>query len=95
MVPEREQLETDSGRIPLSEVLDVFERRDDRARPLTADDIIEVVDCSRRTTHNKLNELVDRDILRTRKWAPEAASGGFRLKPHQTTSPWNHGSKNW
>jgi len=68
MVPERERPEAaDRGRIPLSDVLAVFKQRDDRARPLTADDIMEAVDCSRRTAHNKLNELVDQDVLRTRK----------------------------
>ncbi|QSG11685.1 putative transcriptional regulator, contains HTH domain [Halapricum desulfuricans] len=68
MAPERERLEaTDRGRIPLSDVLEVFEQREDRARPLTADDIMEAVDCSRRTAHNKLNELVERGVLRTRK----------------------------
>ncbi|MFT4891432.1 MAG: hypothetical protein ACI9YT_002364 [Halobacteriales archaeon] len=55
------------GRIPLREVHEVFEQRDDRARPLTASDVMDAVDCSRRTAHNKLNELVDRGVLRTRK----------------------------
>jgi len=55
------------GRIPVREVHAVFERREDVARPLTASDIMEAVDCSRRTAHNKLNELVDRGVLRTRK----------------------------
>ena len=67
MAPEREQLETDRGRIPLGDVFEVFEQREDRARPLTADDVMEAVGCSRRTAHNKLNELVDRGVLRTRK----------------------------
>lgn len=55
------------GRIPVREVHEVFEQREDRARPLTATDVMEAVDCSRRTAHNKLNELVDRGVLRTRK----------------------------
>lgn len=54
-------------RVPVRAVHDVFESRDDQARPLTASDIMEAVDCSRRTAHNKLNELVDRGVLETRK----------------------------
>lgn len=45
----------------------MFRRREDRARPLTASDIMGAVDCSRRTAHNKLNELVERGVLKTRK----------------------------
>ncbi|MGB9930821.1 ArsR family transcriptional regulator [Haloarcula amylolytica] len=56
-----------SGRVPLSAVLDVFEAREDLARPLTATDVMEAVDCSRRTAHNKLNELVEDGALETRK----------------------------
>lgn len=54
-------------RVPVREVYEVFERREDRARPVTASDVMDAVDCSRRTAHNKLNELVDRGVLRTRK----------------------------
>ncbi|WP_273837110.1 ArsR family transcriptional regulator [Halococcus sp. PRR34] len=53
--------------IPLDAVLSVFEGRDDHARPVTASDVIQTVGCSRRTAHNKLNELVDRGTLKTRK----------------------------
>lgn len=53
--------------VPLSTVIDVFDQRQDVARPLTATDVMEVVDCSRRTAHNKLNELVERGVLETRK----------------------------
>ncbi|QZX99984.1 helix-turn-helix domain-containing protein [Halobaculum rubrum] len=55
------------SRVPVSEVHDVFERRDDLARPVTASDVMDAVDCSRRTAHNKLNELVEEGILETRK----------------------------
>ncbi|EMA01164.1 hypothetical protein [Haloferax denitrificans] len=55
------------GRISLDAVLDVFEGRDDAARPLTATDVMEALDCSRRTAHNKLNELEERGDLATRK----------------------------
>ncbi|MFC5366952.1 ArsR family transcriptional regulator [Salinirubrum litoreum] len=56
-----------ADRIPPEAVLEVFEARDDWGRPLTASDVLEELDCSRRTAHNKLNELVDRGDLRTRK----------------------------
>ncbi|KAB1194093.1 helix-turn-helix domain-containing protein [Haloferax sp. MBLA0076] len=55
------------GRISLDAVLDVFRARDDAARPLTATDVLEELDCSRRTAHNKLNELEERGDLATRK----------------------------
>lgn len=55
------------GKIPLHAVHEVFKDRTDRAKPLTAGDIIAEIGCSRRTAHNKLNELVDRETLKTRK----------------------------
>jgi len=53
--------------VPLWEVIQVFEQRDDQARPVTASDVMEAVGCSRRTAHNKLNELVDQGMVETRK----------------------------
>jgi DNA-binding Lrp family transcriptional regulator len=80
-------------RVPVRDVYEVFRARDDRARPLTATDIMEAVDCSRRTAHNKLNELVDRGVLKTRKvgsrsrvwWVPmeHAADGPTALGDEQ------------
>lgn len=64
---ERTDDSSQSARVPLSAVLEVFEERDDRARPLTASDVMGAVDCSRRTAHNKLNELVEEGVLETRK----------------------------
>ena len=64
---DRSGVDQQSERVPLSAVLDVFETRADLARPLTATDIMEAVDCSRRTAHNKLNELVEDGVLETRK----------------------------
>jgi len=71
-----------ADRIPPEAVLAVFEGREDRARPLTANDVIEALDCSRRTAHDKLNALVDEGLLATRKvgargrvwWIPIGAS---------------------
>ncbi|WP_101297211.1 helix-turn-helix domain-containing protein [Halegenticoccus soli] len=56
-----------ADRIPLDRVMGVFEARDDRARPLTATDVMEALGCSRRTAHNKLNALTERGALDTRK----------------------------
>jgi hypothetical protein len=45
-------------RLPPETVLEVFDERDDLARPLTSSDVMEALDCARRTALNKLNELV-------------------------------------
>lgn len=73
-----------ADRIPPEAVLSVFEGRDDRARPLTANDVMEALECSRRTAHDKLNELVDEGILESRKigargrvwWIPIGTGAG-------------------
>ena len=75
-----------ADRIPPEEALEVFEARDDRARPITAGDVADALDCSRRTAHNKLGELTERGLLRTRKvgarsrvwWTPLEASSADR-----------------
>jgi DNA-binding Lrp family transcriptional regulator len=69
MVPPSDASENTGSatRVPLSDVRAVFDDREDLARPLTASDIMDAVDCSRRTAHNKLNELVEEGVLRTRK----------------------------
>lgn len=73
------------GRIPPEAALEAFDSREDVARPVTASDVMDVLDCSRRTAHNKLNALVDEGVLATRKvgargrvwWIPiEAAPSG-------------------
>lgn len=51
----------------LDAVMAVFGTRSDPARPLTANDVMAELDCSRRTAHNKLNALVDEGVLATRK----------------------------
>ena len=56
-----------TDRIPAAAALEVFETRGDYARPITADDVMAELDCSRRTAHNKLNELVEDGQLETRK----------------------------
>jgi hypothetical protein len=56
-----------AGHIPARAALEVFEAREDAARPLTADDVMAALECSRRTAHNKLNDLVEEGVLRTRK----------------------------
>jgi hypothetical protein len=54
-------------RFTLDRVLSVFRDRRDQARPLTANDVMEALDCSRRTAHDKLDALVERGVLETRK----------------------------
>lgn len=54
-------------RITPEDVFAVFEDREDQARPLTANDVMEAVDCSRRTAHDKLEALVEAGALGTRK----------------------------
>ena len=51
----------------LDRVLSVFRERADQARPLTANDVMEALGCSRRTAHDKLEALVDAGVLETRK----------------------------
>ena len=46
---------------------EVFDARDDVARPVTASDVVDELDIARRTAHNKLNALVERGELETRK----------------------------
>jgi len=48
-------------------VLDVFADRDDRARPITASDVVDELGIARRTAHNKLEILVERGEIETRK----------------------------
>ncbi|MFB6093814.1 MAG: ArsR family transcriptional regulator [Halanaeroarchaeum sp.] len=56
-----------ADRIPPETVLSVFEEREDRARPLTANDVMDALECSRRTAHDKLQHLVEEGVLETRK----------------------------
>ena len=48
-------------------VLSVFQDRSDQAKPLTATDVMDALGCSRKTAHNKLDVLVERGDLETRK----------------------------
>jgi IclR helix-turn-helix domain. len=71
---------TDS--IPPESVLNVFDDRDDQARPLTATDIADKLGFSRQTAHRKLHLLVEREVLDTRKvgararvwWIPDTGA---------------------
>jgi MarR-like DNA-binding transcriptional regulator SgrR of sgrS sRNA len=51
----------------LSDVTHVFESRDDYAEPLTASEVAERLDCSRRTALNKLHQLQDKTDLESKK----------------------------
>ena len=65
-------------------VMDVFDARDDAARPVTATDVVDELGIARRTAHNKLNALVERGTLDTRKigargrvwWIPDRRETG-------------------
>ena len=48
-------------------VMEVFDAREDAARPVTASDVVDELGIARRTAHNKLNALVERGTLDTRK----------------------------
>lgn len=80
-----------SDRIPPEAALEAFEEREDRGRPLTAADVMEHIDCSRRTAHNKLTELVEDGTLETRKigargrvwWVPIETNA--EVEPRPTT----------
>jgi predicted DNA binding protein/GAF domain-containing protein len=53
-------------RVPVEDVLAVFERRADPYAPLTAPEVAEEVGCARRTAHAKLETLAERGELRTK-----------------------------
>jgi len=72
-------------RVPVDEVLSVFERRPDPRAPLTAPEIADELGCARRTAHAKLSTLAERGDLRTKEvgargrvwWlAPDRVEGG-------------------
>lgn len=73
-----------TDRIPPERVLEVFEEREDPARPLTARDIADALGCSRRAAHAKLRELADRGEIETRKVGANARVWWI---PIQDTSP--------
>ncbi|WP_152041620.1 PAS domain S-box protein [Salinigranum salinum] len=51
----------------LSETLSVFEERSSEFEPLTTSEVADTLSCSRRATYNRLDELVARDALSTKK----------------------------
>jgi len=53
--------------VPPEDVLDVFRNRADASEPLTAPEIAEALDCSRRTALNRLHELADSGLVATKK----------------------------
>jgi predicted ArsR family transcriptional regulator len=61
---------SDSGReveYTESDVVDVFESREDYAEPLTASEIAEELGCSRRTALNKLHALAEATEVTSKK----------------------------
>lgn len=59
--------ESAADEFTLERVLGVFDARSDPGQPLTANDVMGSLECSRRTAHNKLNTLVEQGRLATRK----------------------------
>jgi MarR-like DNA-binding transcriptional regulator SgrR of sgrS sRNA len=51
----------------LSAVTAVFENREDYAEPLTASEVADELECSRRTALNKLHELEEETDLTSKK----------------------------
>lgn len=48
-------------------VLEVFEREANAGTPLTTSEVADSLGCARRTAYNKLDALVERDLLRSKK----------------------------
>ena len=62
-----EQSPSSTATYTTEKVLSVFRERADQAKPLTANDVMDALGCSRRTAHDKLDALVERGVLETRK----------------------------
>lgn len=54
-------------RIKSSDVLGVFDRRDDRGEPLTAPELADALNCSRRTALDRLTDLADDGRLQSKQ----------------------------
>ena len=71
--------------------MEVFDQREDSARPITANDVIDSLGWSRRTAHNKLGELVEDGVLDTMLvgarsrvwWIPERSGSISPKSDHQ------------
>jgi CRP-like cAMP-binding protein len=50
-----------------SDVVDVFQAREDYAEPLTASEVAEKLDCSRRTALNRLHDLQESTEVTSKK----------------------------
>ena len=68
-------------------VLALFNDRSDMARPLTANDIMDQLGCSRRTAHNKLNALVEKEMLETRKVGARSRVWWVPIRQLETRTP--------
>lgn len=73
-----------AARVTLEAVLGVFHEREDPAEPLTAPEVAERLNCSRRTALDKLHELAERGDVASKKvggrslvwWLPEGPGTG-------------------
>lgn len=92
------------GRTPsttVEDVREVFDDREDRAEPLTATEIADRLDCSRKTALNKLNRLEEQRAVASKKpgararvwWVPlpeaesPASAGAVAAGPGTTPQP--------
>ncbi len=81
--------------VTLEDVLAVFEQQDRPRAPLTAPEVADLVDCARRTAHQKLTTLSEQGELATKKvgargriwWRTEPAQSGDRTTTVDTGHP--------
>lgn len=53
--------------VTTNDVLAIFDDMADPCEPVTASEIADALDCDRKTSYNKLTELTEHDLLRTKK----------------------------
>jgi len=75
--------------VTAEDVLEVFESREDPGEPLTAPEIAEELNCSRKTASKRLNQLAERGDLVSKKaggrsrvwWIPQTDTEGAPAAP--------------
>ncbi len=90
-------------KVTREDVLDVFRSRADPAEPLTAPEVADRLDCSRRTALDRLQEIADSGEVADKKvggrsrvwWLPidrgESAEGITAADPFWSTEPYSGG----
>ncbi|MFP8955061.1 helix-turn-helix domain-containing protein (plasmid) [Natrialbaceae archaeon A-arb3/5] len=80
----------DGGRIPRvtpEDALEVLTDREDRAEPLTAPELAEILNCSRRTALNKLQALEEQDAVASKKVGARSRVWWVPLPPSTSPDP--------